>query len=144
MNSCRKENPKYFAKHYYGSATEIAYKRKYSFSDRWRYYYATPEVELTRAAICAKVESLSIQQHAGTWVNSFLYSNRFGGLCKVHGGDLLMTNNERKLLEAELCKLSPPAQELMKKFFNRLDTLEKMIIQCNSDLPHEIWRNICG
>ena len=111
MNSCRKENPKYFAKHYYGSATEIAYKRKYSFSDRWRYYYATPEVELTRAAICAKVESLSIQQHAGTWVNSFLYSNRFGGLCKVHGGDLLMTNNERKLLEAELRKLSPLAQD---------------------------------
>lgn len=38
-------NPKYFAKHYYGTAGEIAFKRKYSFSDRCRYYYATPEVE---------------------------------------------------------------------------------------------------
>ena len=38
------ENPKYFTKHYHGSAAEIAYKRKYSFSDRCRYYYAVPEV----------------------------------------------------------------------------------------------------
>ena len=45
LDTAMLENPKYFAKHYYGSATEIAYKRKYSFSDRWRYYYATPEVE---------------------------------------------------------------------------------------------------
>ena len=45
LDTAMQENPKYFAKHYYGSATEIAYKRKYSFSDRWRYYYATPEVE---------------------------------------------------------------------------------------------------
>ena len=45
LDNAMQENPKYFAKHYYGSATEIAYKRKYSFSDRWRYYYATPEVE---------------------------------------------------------------------------------------------------
>ena len=39
------KNPKYFAKHYYGSAAEIAYKRKYSFSDRWRYYSSLPEIE---------------------------------------------------------------------------------------------------
>lgn len=45
LDVAMQENPKYFAKHYYGTATEIAYKRKYSFSDRWRYYYATPEVE---------------------------------------------------------------------------------------------------
>ena len=55
-----------------------------------------------------------------------------------------MTDDERKLLEAELCKLSLPAQELMKKFFHRLYTLEKMVIQCNGNLPHEIWRDICG
>lgn len=39
------KNPKYFAKYYYGTPGEIAYKRKYSFSDRCRYYYANPEVE---------------------------------------------------------------------------------------------------
>ena len=44
LDEAMQENPKYFAKHYYGSASEIAYKRKYSFSDRCRYYYAVPEV----------------------------------------------------------------------------------------------------
>ncbi|MBR0260166.1 MAG: hypothetical protein IJQ85_00010 [Selenomonadaceae bacterium] len=28
-----------------------------------------------------------------------------------------MTNDERKILKAELYKLSPPAQEILKKFF---------------------------
>lgn len=45
LDEAMQENPKYFAKHYHGTAAEIAYKRKYSFSDRCRYYYATPEVE---------------------------------------------------------------------------------------------------
>ncbi len=39
------DNPKYFAKHYHGTPAEIAFKRKYSFSDRCRYYYAVPEVK---------------------------------------------------------------------------------------------------
>lgn len=39
------KNPKYFEKHYHGTPGEIAYKRKYSFSDRCRYYYANPEVD---------------------------------------------------------------------------------------------------
>lgn len=45
LDTAMQENPKYFAKHYYGSAAEIAYKRKYSFSDRWRYYSSLPEIE---------------------------------------------------------------------------------------------------
>lgn len=38
------ENPKYFVRHYHGSPSEIAYKRKYSFSDRCRYYLGDQEV----------------------------------------------------------------------------------------------------
>lgn len=38
------EEPKYFQKHYHGTAAEIAYKRKFSFSDRCRYYMPTPNV----------------------------------------------------------------------------------------------------
>ena len=38
------ENPKNYQKHYHGSEEEIAFKRKFSFSDRCRYYYAVPEV----------------------------------------------------------------------------------------------------
>jgi len=38
-------DPKYFAKHYHGTPEEIAFKRKYSFSDRCRYYLPQPEVQ---------------------------------------------------------------------------------------------------
>ena len=51
LDTAMLENPKYFAKHYHGTAAEIAYKRKYSFSDRCRYYYATPEVEAAVAKL---------------------------------------------------------------------------------------------
>lgn len=36
------ENPKYWNKHYHGSEEEKAYKRKFSFSDRSRYFLPTP------------------------------------------------------------------------------------------------------
>ena len=39
------EDPKYWQKHYHGTDVEIALKRKYSFSDRCRYYMPTAEVE---------------------------------------------------------------------------------------------------
>ncbi len=45
LDSAMQENPKYYQSHYHGSAAEVAYKRKYSFSDRCRYYYNVPEVE---------------------------------------------------------------------------------------------------
>ena len=32
-----------------------------------------------------------------------------------------MTNDDRKILEAEIYKLSPSAQEIFKKFFDELD-----------------------
>jgi len=39
------ENPQNWAKYYPGSQTEQDFARKYSFSDRSRYYWADPEVE---------------------------------------------------------------------------------------------------
>lgn len=38
------EYPKNWQKHYHGNAEELAFKRKYSFSDRARYYLPMPEV----------------------------------------------------------------------------------------------------
>ena len=62
-----------------------------------------------------------------------------------------MTNDERKILEAELHKLSPPAQDIMKKFFDELDKTKKAspweILNYSTsteDLPHEIWRDVVG
>lgn len=39
------ENPKYWIKYYQGVENEIAFKRKYSLSDRIRYYWADPRVQ---------------------------------------------------------------------------------------------------
>lgn len=38
------EHPKNWKKHYHGNEEELAFKRKYSFSDRARYYLPMPEV----------------------------------------------------------------------------------------------------
>lgn len=39
------KQPKYWAKHYHGTEAEIALKRKFSFSDRSRYFMPTPAVQ---------------------------------------------------------------------------------------------------
>ncbi len=49
------KNDKNWKKYYFGTPEEIALKRKYSFSDRSRYYYATPEV---REAISVLLNNL--------------------------------------------------------------------------------------
>lgn len=41
------ENPKNWANHYHGSESQLAYKRKYSFSDRARYYMPKNEVDIS-------------------------------------------------------------------------------------------------
>ena len=38
-------DPKYFVKHYHGTDAEIAIKRKFSFSDRCRYYLPQEKVQ---------------------------------------------------------------------------------------------------
>ena len=38
-------DPRYYSKHYHGTEAEIALKRKFSFSDRCRYYLPNPEVQ---------------------------------------------------------------------------------------------------
>ena len=43
--------PKYWQKHYVGTEKEIALKRKYSFSDRCRYYMPEKEVSQAREAM---------------------------------------------------------------------------------------------
>ena len=45
------ENPKYFEKHYHGTSAQIALKRKYSFSDRARYYLPNEKVSASIAVL---------------------------------------------------------------------------------------------
>lgn len=45
LDEAMQKDPKYYQKHYHGTEEEIAYKRKFSFSDRCRYYLPQPEVQ---------------------------------------------------------------------------------------------------
>ena len=45
LDAAMVKDPKYYQKHYHGTEEEIALKRKFSFSDRCRYYLPVPEVE---------------------------------------------------------------------------------------------------
>lgn len=45
LDEAMKQNPKYYQKYYHGTSAEIDLKRKYSFSDRCRYYLPLPEVQ---------------------------------------------------------------------------------------------------
>lgn len=51
------ENPKNWQKHYHGSEDEIAFARKYSYSDRCRYYIGDEKVQ---GAIDKLIENLSV------------------------------------------------------------------------------------
>lgn len=45
MEEVMLENPSDWQKHYHGTAKQLANKRKYSFSDRCRYYFAQPRMK---------------------------------------------------------------------------------------------------
>lgn len=45
MEETMMKNPGNWMKHYHGSDSQLATKRKYSFSDRCRYYFAQPEMQ---------------------------------------------------------------------------------------------------
>jgi D-tagatose-1,6-bisphosphate aldolase subunit GatZ/KbaZ len=49
-------NPRDWAKYYHGSERELAFARKYSFSDRIRYYWPQPEVEAALARLLDNLE----------------------------------------------------------------------------------------
>jgi D-tagatose-1,6-bisphosphate aldolase subunit GatZ/KbaZ len=45
MEEVMMENPGNWKKHYHGTEEQLAIKRKYSFSDRCRYYFAQPKMQ---------------------------------------------------------------------------------------------------
>lgn len=54
------ENPGNWKKHYHGSEKEQAIKRKYSFSDRWRYYFAQPGIQKAINGLIDNINSTDI------------------------------------------------------------------------------------
>ena len=54
------ENPKNWIKHYHGTDEEIRLDRKYSFSDRCRYYFVDPRVEEAMEKLFENMDSVTI------------------------------------------------------------------------------------
>lgn len=53
-------NPENWKKHYHGSEKELQIKRKYSFSDRCRYYFAQPEIIKSMEKLFDNLDSAEI------------------------------------------------------------------------------------
>lgn len=54
------ENPRNWQKHYHGNDAELFIKRKFSFSDRCRYYFALPEIQEAIDKLIANMNEVDI------------------------------------------------------------------------------------
>lgn len=54
------KNPGNWQKHYHGSSEQLAFKRKYSFSDRCRYYLPNEKVQASLATLIKNINSTEI------------------------------------------------------------------------------------
>ncbi len=63
------EYPRYWAKHYHGSEAQKAFARKYSFSDRIRYYWPYPQVQ---QAVALLIENLTRHSPPLTLLSQYL------------------------------------------------------------------------
>ena len=57
---CMIENPKNWQKHYHGSDEEKKIARKFSYSDRCRYYFSLPEIKSTIEKLFANIDSVEV------------------------------------------------------------------------------------
>ncbi|MBR1438961.1 MAG: class II D-tagatose-bisphosphate aldolase, non-catalytic subunit, partial [Synergistaceae bacterium] len=93
-------NPKNWEKHYHGSDEEKHIARKYSYSDRCRYYMSLPEIKSSIAKLFANIDSVSDKIPAGM-ISQFMpkqYPKVRDGKLKVKAASLV------KDFVAELCE----------------------------------------
>lgn len=60
MEETMLKHPENWQKHYHGSESDLAFKRKYSFSDRCRYYFAQPEMQAAIEKLFANMKEVTI------------------------------------------------------------------------------------
>ena len=53
-------DPRHWARYYHGTPREQAWKRRYSFSDRIRYYWPRPRVQAARQRLLANLEAVTL------------------------------------------------------------------------------------
>jgi D-tagatose-1,6-bisphosphate aldolase subunit GatZ/KbaZ len=69
IESIMKEKPKYWQKHYHGNNEQLAFARKYSYSDRVRYYWSQPEI---KSAVDTLIKNLSREALSLNLVSQFM------------------------------------------------------------------------
>ncbi|MBE5855418.1 MAG: tagatose-bisphosphate aldolase [Lachnospiraceae bacterium] len=60
MEETMLKHPENWQKHYHGSEKDLAFKRKYSFSDRCRYYFAQPEMQAAIEKLFSNMRKVEI------------------------------------------------------------------------------------
>jgi D-tagatose-1,6-bisphosphate aldolase subunit GatZ/KbaZ len=89
LDSFMVRNPENWRMHYYGDSAKIRYARKYSFSDRCRYYVPVPEVKDSINRLIMNLSSVDIPL---TLINQFMpiqYNKIRSGLLKKDPENLL-------------------------------------------------------
>ena len=93
-------DPKNWAKHYHGSDMDKYIARKYSYSDRCRYYMSLPEIKASIAKLFANIDSIADKIPAGM-LSQYMPSQ----YRKVRDGELkLKASPLVKDFVAELCE----------------------------------------
>ena len=69
IESVMLEEPKYWQKHYHGTDIELRYARKYSYSDRLRYYWPFPQIQ---NALNRLIDNLSRQPIPLTLLSQYM------------------------------------------------------------------------
>ncbi|AMC93794.1 tagatose-bisphosphate aldolase [Erysipelothrix larvae] len=83
------DNPKNWEKHYHGNTHELAFKRKYSYSDRARYYLPVPEVDTAIQTLIHNLESIDIPETLLSQYLPYQYRHVKDGLITKHPHDLI-------------------------------------------------------
>ena len=83
------KNDKNWKKYYHGTQNEIAISRKYSFSDRCRYYFINPRVEKAIQTLFKNIDSVQIPMGLLHQFMPLQYNKVRDGLLKPKGKELV-------------------------------------------------------
>ena len=71
------DNPSNWKQYYQGQPTQVEQLRRYSYSDRIRYYWAIPEVQKALDSLCANINATGVPE---TIISQYFPTRQFGDL----------------------------------------------------------------
>lgn len=83
------EAPNNWKKHYHGTDSELAIKRKYSYSDRARYYLPVPKVDIAINTLIKNLDNVTIPETLLSQYLPYQYRNVKAGLIKANPESLI-------------------------------------------------------